>query len=401
MSSVVKLSKKDARSALINHHFRPFTDVSDVFRHLKSIQFDPIAPIGCNHDLVLQSRLPNYKIGDWEYFAYQTRAIYDGWDKQASLIEFSGWTKRKFFNDLFRAQFETKIFKDHAQAVKQILSEIEKRGPLKPKDCEYQKRIEEWKGSWYGPSVAKQVLRALWHSGVLMTANRWKGQHQYDLTERVVPKQFQSEPHIAPEESRVLVMKDRHEAMGLVRPNSPAEIWSYTAMLYTKKQILNELKARNEIVPVDIDGTLYHAGTTFFENLDTTSVPEEVRFIAPLDQLLWDRKMVAQVFDFEYSWEIYTPESKRRWGYYVLPILYGTDLVARVEFYCRQGVLEVRQFHWQDLAESRLEHSPSFSNAFQIAVDRLKHYSGAEEVSIRSHIPASAKKLFSPAREIP
>ena len=67
---------------MVTYHFRP-TDIAGAFKRLRSVQFDPIAPVGCNHDLVLQARIPGYRIGDWQTAAYQDRLIYDGWDKQA------------------------------------------------------------------------------------------------------------------------------------------------------------------------------------------------------------------------------------------------------------------------------------------------------------------------------
>src|SRR5689334_6830596 len=86
--STVKLSKADARRALLRRHFAPCASQMEAFERLRSIQFDPIAPVGCNHDLVLQARVDGYKIGDWEKVAYDERRVYDGWDKQACLIPY-------------------------------------------------------------------------------------------------------------------------------------------------------------------------------------------------------------------------------------------------------------------------------------------------------------------------
>ena len=162
MSDTVKLSKSDVRRAFIRHHFAPCSGQLDAFERLRSIQFDPLEPAGCNHDLVLQSRVSGYKAGDWQKLAYEDRHVYDGWDKMASLVPFEGWPLRRHIYTVHRRKFEKKIFEDHKDAVNVILKEIGDRGPLMPKECEFQERREEWKGSWFGPSVTKQTLRALW-----------------------------------------------------------------------------------------------------------------------------------------------------------------------------------------------------------------------------------------------
>jgi uncharacterized protein YcaQ len=361
----------------------------EVFDRLRSIQFDPIAPVGCNHDLVLQARLADYKVGDWEKLAYTDRLIYDGWDKQASLVPFDGWPLRRLIHKLHRRSFEKKIFEDHADAVEAILGEITRRGPMMPRDFEFQLRREEWKDSWHGPSVTKQTLRALWHSGLVMTAGRKNGQHLYDLTERIVPKRLLNEPLLPDEVARIELALERHRAMGFVRPVSPPEIWSYQVMNSEKRQCVAELLGAQKVLPIEVEGVKANATPEFLALLDKPSIESRVVFIAPLDPLLWDRKMTAHVFGFDYIWEIYTPLAKRKWGYYVLPVLFGDELVARVEFWCREGVLEVREWHF----EAR-ELGSGFWSALEEAVRRFMRYCSASEIRVRQHIEPKVKELF-------
>lgn len=359
-----------------------------MFDRLRSIQFDPIAPVGCNHDLVLQARLHGYKVGDWEALAYQQRHIYDGWDKQAALVPFEGWPVRRLFYDIHPQWFADKIFDKQSHAVAAVLSELEARGPLMPKEFDFQDRKNEWKSSWFGPSVTKQVLRALWHSGKIMTAGRKNGQHIYDLTERVVPRHLLDIPKVEHSEAQRELVLDRHRAMGLVRPGASAEVWSYEALSYVKKEMIASLAERGEIVPVDVEGMKAHATHEFLSMLDQPSLEPRVVFIAPLDPFMWDRKMIAQLFGFDYTWEIYTPEAKRKWGYYVLPVLFDDAPVARIEFYCRNGVLEIRQWH----VEGPLP--PGFWDAFEPALRLFLGYCSATQVKVAEHIDAKARKLL-------
>jgi len=361
----------------------------EVFDRLLSIQFDPIAPVGCNHDLVLQARVQGYKIRDWEKLAYKDRLIYDGWDKMASLVPFEGWPLRRYIYALQRKNYEEKIFRDHKDAVDTILKEITERGPMMPKDFEFQQRRDDWKGSWYGPSVTKQTLRALWHSGMIMTTARKNGQHLYDLTERVVPKKFLKQPQIKDKDAILELTRERHQVMGIVRPNASAEVWSYTVLYYDRKETLPELVRRGDIVPVEVEGVKAHATPHFLTLLDQPSLKPRVVFVAPLDQFMWDRKMIAHLFGFDYTWEIYTPEAKRKWGYYVLPVLFGDALVARAEFWARDGVLDLREWHFEVG-----DPGPGFWTALEKALTEFMGYCSAANVKVRRGIDAKVRDLF-------
>jgi len=389
MAGVLSLSKSDVGRAMVRHQFSRCEGVGDAFDRLRSIQFDPIAPVGCNHDLVLQARVPGYRIGDWQKAAYEDRLVYDGWDKQASLIPFEGWPVRRFIYAEHRKGYEKKIFEDHKDAVDLVLKEIEARGPLMPKECEFQAKREDWEGSWYGAGVTKQVLRALWHSGIVMTAGRKNGQHLYDLTERVVPQRLRDVPELTKGEGIREVVMERHRAMGIVRPAAPYEIWAVPAIQYAKRVTVGELVDRGEVVSVDIEGVKASATPEFLALLDLPSIDKRVVFVAPLDQFMWDRKMINHIFGFEYTWEIYVPEAKRKWGYYVLPVLFGDELVARVEFWCRDGVLEIRRWH------SEAELSVEFWDAFGVALREFMGYCSATRVVVSEQ---GEKKLVDVAR---
>lgn len=388
MSSPVRLSKADARRALVRHHFAPCASEWEAFERLRSVQFDPIAPVGCNHDLVLQARVPGYRIGDWEKLAYEERRIYDGWDKQASLVPFDGWPLRRLFHRWYQARAEA-ICAEHPGAREAILADLEARGPLMPKEMGFQKRKTDWSGTWHTPNVTKQILRALWHSGQVMTAGRRKGQHLYDLTERVVPPSLFNAPLLSDEDAIRELILERHRAVGLLRPNAAPEVWSYNIDAATRKAALDRLVDKGELVRVEVEGVNAHATPAFLSRLDLPPLEPRVIFVAPLDQLVWDRKMIQHLFGFDYVWEIYIPEAKRRWGYYVLPIVYGNDLVARAEFWCRDGVLELRRWFFE------AEPPPlSFFAALEPSLRALMFYGSAEQFKIGSEVdPQTAETL--------
>lgn len=369
----MRVSKADAKRAMALHLFEPMDSMEEAFDRLRSVRFDPIAPVGANHDLVLQARVPGYQVGDWERITYEDRLVYDGWDKMASLVPFEGWPLRRAFNVFFRNWFE-RIFNEHPQAIEAVLKELETAGPLSSKEFIYQEHRPDRKGSWYGPSVTKLALRALWHTGQIMTSRRRKGQHVYDLTERIVPPHLYAQPVLDQEDAVRELVLDRHRAAGLLRPNATAEVWSYFLNAKMRNAAIRQLVEDGDLVRVDVAGVKAHATPEFLSLLDGPAPDPRVVFVAPLDQLLWDRKFVGHLYDFEYTWEIYVPEAKRRWGYYVLPVLYGENLVAKAEFWCRNGLLELRRWH------TETELRPAFFRSLERALREFMHYARATEI---------------------
>jgi uncharacterized protein YcaQ len=136
-----------------------------------------------------------------------------------------------------------------------------------------------------------------------------------------------------------------------------------------------------ELIPVEVDGVKANAAPEFLEFLGAKP-PARVTFLAPLDQLLWDRKLTEHLFGFAYKWEVYVPEQKREYGYYVLPVLYGDRFIGRIEFSARQGVLEIKGW-WPQ--EGRLPRA-----AMRAALTRFQRYVGAEDVVHADGVPSFA-----------
>jgi uncharacterized protein len=281
-----------------------------------------------------------------------------------------------------------KIFDEYPEATDAILKNLEERGPLMPKECEFQARRADWKDHWSSPNVTKRILRGLWHSGKVMTAGRRNGQHLYDLTERVVPAQHFKAPLLEDIDARRQLMHERHRAVGIVSPTASAEMWSYAVMGYVRKELIQHNVDKGGIVPIDIEGLKAHATPEFLTLLDSPAPTPRVIFIAPLDQIMWDRKLVQKLFGFDYVWEIYVPEAKRKWGYYVLPVLFGDTFVARIEFYCRDAMLEIRNWHWE-----AVDPTPDFFSEFERSLQAFMAYSSATKIQVAPNIDPKIRDI--------
>ncbi len=351
---------------------------------LGSVQFDPLNPVGRNHDLVLQARVPGYRVGDWERLAYEDRFLLDAWDKQASLVLTKDWPLRRVYHAWHETRWRERVLDPFPEAVDTVLAELLERGPLTSSAFNFQIHRTEWQGSWYGPKLTKHVLRALWHTGRVATHSRKNGHHVYDLAERVVPAEYFHAATVSERESVEWLVKLRHRAVGLLRPNASWEVWSFGLRAAEKNRVIADLVRRAELVPVEVEGVRFHAlpetleTLDALETLDTAQPVNRMVFVAPLDQIVWDRKAAAHLFGFNYVWEVYKSEKDRQWGYYVLPVFYRDRFVARFDSRLKNDTWELYAWYW----EPGVTPDADLLSALEKAVARFKTYLGAEKVKL-------------------
>ena len=361
------------------HHFRPGS-LKEVLERLGSVQYDPLNPLGRNHDLVLQARVADYSIDDWQDVAYGERFLYEAWDKQASLVLMRDYPLRRIYYDWHAPPWRDAILDRYPEAVATVLHELRERGPLSSTDFHFQVHHEQWEGSWYGPKLTKNILRALWHTGQVHTLRRDKGKHVYDLAENIIPKELYDAEPIPAEKCIEWLILQRHKALGLMRPNADTAIWSLGITGSLRRQHLQDLLQAQKLVAVEIDGVRYNAMPRTLELLDRCPATNEdvLRFIAPLDQLMWDRTAVAHLFAFDYVWEVYKPQKLRRWGYYVLPVLFGDRFVARMDSSMNGSCWNVHAWFWED----GVIITPELLDALEHAVRLFRRYLGAETLKL-------------------
>ena len=383
----VQLTKSDARKLLANYHFEPRSQ-KEAFEFLGSVQYDPLKPIGRNHDLVLQARVSDYKIDDWQNLAYSERFIYDAWDKQASLVLMSDWPKRKIYHKWHKKTWQKRVLNDYPKAVKKVLAELSERGPLASNDFDFQIHKKSWEGSWYGPKVTKNILRALWHTGVVATSHRHKARHVYDLAENVISKKYFESANISDTKALEWLILSRHKAMGLLRPNANKELWSMQISSKERLELIAKLVKKGKLIRIEIDGVLFHACPDFLESKITKL--DKMIFIAPLDQFVWDRQALKEIFEFEYVWEVYKPEKLRKWGYYVLPVLYNDKLVARFDSRYKDGVWQLYRWYWEDVNMIDAKMLTSLSRA----VAEFKRYLGATKIKLNKGMDIKTRQAW-------
>jgi uncharacterized protein YcaQ len=342
----LSLSKTHARRFLLAHQrlwpprrLEGKAGIIDFVHHVGCIQFDPINVVGRNPDLVLSSRVADYRPALLEELLYTQRHLLDGWDKVASIHPTTDWpyfARRRVAMEEWHAE----RFELPTEILAKVLEAIRERGPLSSIDLKSWDKIE-W--TW-GQEIrlGRAALETLYGAGRLVVHRRAGTRRVFELAERALPADLlsASDPNQTEEEYQNWHVLRRVGGLGLANPRA-TEYW--LSILGVRNQpgrraVLARLVARSDLVAVAVEDL---AGHTFFvrtadlptlEAVQRTSSPEpEAAIIGPLDNFMWDRDLLRWVFDFDYVWEVYKPKAKRVYGYYVLPVIYGDRFVARFD----------------------------------------------------------------------
>lgn len=322
------------------HKFQGKDGALAFVRQSGCIQFDPIDICGRNADLVLQSRIKNYKKSMLDELLYTDRLLFDYPDKCLSIIPTECWPYYERFRQISRNN--ALKYPQMQDLIGQVTRHLAENGPISSNELTLSGSLHwrsaiHWSG---GTNLTRSVLEQMYSTGDVIIHHKKGTRKYYDLAGRhLAPDLLQTkEPlpdNFAHQKWRIV---RRIGAVGLLW-NRPSDAWlminGLTAAI--RNEIFAELLAENKITEIHVDGikqALYLCTDDLpllDEVLTGDAFKPRCELIAPLDNLIWDRKLLKALFGFDYTWEIYTPADKRQYGYYVLPLLYGDRLIGRVE----------------------------------------------------------------------
>jgi len=275
-----------------------------------------------------------------------------------------------------------------------VLERIRAEGPLSSRDFE---RATGPTKDWFGmpENAVRAVLEAYTVTSVIGLARRDGNLRYYDVLERLLPAEVLARK--VPEREQLLhKLLSRYRAHGLLGAGGAGGTFARIANPPDRRDLHKELVELGALVPVQVEGM---RGKRFVvaEELALLRAPREpppsAAFIAPFDSLLWDTALLAGLFDFDYVWEGFFPPTKRRWGYYVLPILFRDRLVGRIEPQIdrAEDLVRVLDVWWEDgFAPHRTE---GFVDAMRGALRAYLRFTGADRLEWAPHLTAE-KRLF-------
>ena len=384
---MISLSNKQARELLERYHnldggdgFRGIEGARSIMERLGTIQFDPLNVVGRNADLVLQARVRDYRPEVLERLLYREHFLVDGYDKEMCI-----YTARDFGNfapqraehaESARRWLTWRGQGEAFEMLEDILSIIRERGPCRLTDIP----LGESKNFSWGPrKPSGAAMEYLFRAGRLCISDKSGTQRYFDLAERVLPPECLAPVERSPEAFADWYVRRRVACVGLLWEKRGGA-WQGNVLNddKTRKAALARLAERGELIPCRVEGCKesFYAVPEAIDALDRPDRRPSVRFLAPLDNLLWDRAMVEALFGFRYRWEVYTPVEKRQYGYYVLPVLYGSRIVARFEPepVSKKGALEIKAWWW----EESVRPSGAMLSAIEAALKRFARFQGVE-----------------------
>jgi uncharacterized protein YcaQ len=331
-------------------------------RQAGCIQYDPVDVCGKNAELTLQSRVKGFKKTMLYDLLYEDRKLVDYADKELSIWASEDWPYFSSYRE--RSKKRGRTFKGLQKLEKQAIEYIEANGPVSSDSLPVEGEIYwhssmHWSGNWHKKSqAARSVLEQLYTDGVLIIHHKKGSRKYYDLAGKHLPGPIldAENPCGNEEEFTAWRVLRRIGAVGLLWDKNSTAFLGIDINAEKRKMILESLTAQGKICPVAVQGIKQ---TFYYRSEDdplmksivdgSADLRPRMSFIAPLDPLMWDKSLILALWDYQYSWEIYTPADKRKYGYYTFPILLGDRFVGRIEAVPdrKVKVLTVKGLWWE------------------------------------------------------
>ncbi len=327
-----------------------WTRIERAIAHMNLLQIDSVNVLVRSHYLPVFARTGHYSHAtlDQRTFGKRKRRFFEYWAHEASFLPLEFYPLLRWKMERARLgtgehKYLETFAREQKAYVDQVRAHVRANGPTAVSDLPDPGGRT---GNWWGWNKGKIALEYLFHTGEVTAATRRVFERLYDLPERVLPGDVLNAPQV-PEEDAVRQLIDLSaQALGVA---SEADLRDYFRLpVDAFKKALPGLVEEGALVPAKVDGWTIKA----YRHRDTGSPRKAgaTTLLSPFDPLVWERSRAERLFDFRYRIEIYTPEPKRVYGYYVLPFLEGDRLSAR---FClkadrQHGVLRVNTAHGED-----------------------------------------------------
>ena len=349
--------------------------------HLGYVQIDTISAIQRAHHHTLWNRNPKYKN---EHLGKLTanKSIFEYWSHAAAYLPMKEYRFSLPRKMAISSGEQRHWYAKDKKLMQRVLHRIAAEGPLMAKDFENKgKKLGEWQ-----TKPAKQALENLYMQGKLMIRSRKNFHKVYDLTERVLPHDIDTSMP-TPDEYAQFLITSFLRAHGIAKANE---------MGYLLKNIkthidraLKDLCVQRKVIPLMVGNEVYYTIATSLELLHRPLMRSKCKIVSPFDNLIIQRKRISDLFGFDYVLECYVPEAKRKFGYFVLPILWNGKFVARMDCKAdrKTSVLHVHQM----FMEPNIVKMERFLAAFVIELDAFMQFNGCTRINVQKSNPDSIK----------
>lgn len=303
-------------------------------QQLEAVQIDPVARVGRNQDLVLLARDGQYQPDQLDRLLSESR-VFEYRCQEASVLPMRDYPLFKGVRQRIRERLAPEMMR-YQDIVDQVLATIDRLGPQPSRAfLTSTKVMGYWDTDQPSTKATSHVLALLKDAGDLMVVKREGVVRYFDRPERVVPPEiWQAHQDIDVEEADEALFDKYLRAYRLIRGTHNRLGWSGLPMAHRRQQLKRRLQQK-EVLLVGIEGVKapYYILAKDYDDLMQAGPPFDpcIRFLPPLDNLLWDRTRLMDLWQFPFRWEVYVPKAKREFGVYAMPILLGNRLVGRID----------------------------------------------------------------------
>lgn len=329
-----RISKTELQNYLINRSFlqKKAKSIEKVLAYYSCIQVDPINAIARSHEISLWNRVENFTISSLYEALYKKRELFEYWLQLYSIIPlkyFPFFAARMHIKEGWQKEF----YRRFGRHINETLEFVKEHGAVSSKDLSHIAKVDGL-FNWTNKSSKTALLEYLWDQGDLMISFRKGNLKYYDLSERELPGEIYKKKADA-QESIDFYLKSYFRYTGVLRKSFINR--SYRKLLVNEvKERLGDLIEKGEIIKLDVDGVrteyfMLKEQLAEFESLKKRNRHEKLNILSPLDPLIIDRRLIHDVFDFDYTWEAYTPAAKRKFAYYGMPVLFNGKFIGQIE----------------------------------------------------------------------
>ena len=392
MPEKLAITRQQARRFLLYYQglwhsfeFQGKQGVLNYIRRVSCIQFDSLNIVGRNPELVLQARIPDFKPAMLHDLLYQDRLLLDGLDKEMSIYSVTDWPYFRRYREAAQRRFGNEN-QPIMPFLPQVRQEIKKQGPLSSIDLEFDQLVD-W--PWAPTRLSRAALESMYLWGELIIHHKTNTRKVYDFTHHHIPANILTipDPNRTEEQYQEWFVLRRIGAVGLLWGRA-GDAWNGIHRIESKERngALARLLKQKSILEIEVEGIKYPfylrtADKPMFDAiLKSVKQTPRAAILAPLDNLLWDRNMLKELFDFEYRWEVYKPVKDRKYGYYVLPVLYDDRFIARFEpgKDSASKSLVIKNWWW----EPGIKPTAIMQRALQLCFQRFLKYLGSDKLII-------------------
>ncbi|WP_438749778.1 winged helix-turn-helix domain-containing protein [Pararhizobium sp. O133] len=386
----ILVSNRDARRIFLNkqglagspHKALGKQGLLDLIHDIGFVQVDSIATVERAHHQILFSRNQTYRREHLTELLEKDGALFEHWTHDASILPsaFFRYWKHRFARrePILKERWLKWQGEGFDSTFEETYQRIAEGGAVMSRDL---KVAEHKSGGWWNWHPNKTALEYYWHTGKLAIAGRQNFQKIYDLAERVLPAHHY-EPEVSEAEFVDWACRSALQRLGFATHGEIAAFFALIGPEEAKAWVTAHRDELTEVLIEPADGEkprLSYAFNGFPDNLgDLTDPPARLRVLSPFDPLIRDRNRTERLFGFYYRIEIFVPEPKREYGYYVFPLLEGDRIVGRIDMKAdrKSGTLDVKRLWW----EKGVGTSSGRMERLEAELARLAKFAGVERV---------------------